>query len=69
MARYRIDAETTALVHCEVEAESEEKARAYAAAYRCMWWFDDYCYAAPVHVVAVNRIGAKVKKMKVAAAG
>jgi len=62
MARYRIDAETTAWVHCEVEAESEEKAHDQAAAaHRTVWWFDDYCYTAPVHIVAVNRIGAKVE--------
>jgi hypothetical protein len=67
MARYRIDAETTAWVHCEVEAESEEKARAYAAAARrSVWWFDDYCYTTPVNIVAVNRIGARAN---VAAAG
>jgi hypothetical protein len=59
MAHYRIDAQTTARVHCEVEAESEEEARAQAAAARrSVWWFDDYCYDAPVNIVAVNRIGA-----------
>jgi len=59
MARYRIDAQTTAWVHYEVEAESEEKARAHAAAsHRSAWWFDDYCYTAPLTILAVNRIGA-----------
>jgi hypothetical protein len=67
MARYRISAQTTAWVHYEVEAESEEKARAHAAAaHRNVWWFDDYCYDAPVNILAVNRIGARAN---VAAAG
>jgi hypothetical protein len=57
MARYRIEAETTAWIHYEVEAESEEKAYAHAAAaHRSAWRFDDYCYDSPVNMMAVNRI-------------